>query len=180
MPDLWPPFLVLLLLIWFSVSSSILHSEFVCGRPEPTLGSDAVRALWTLSSLALHLAFGTPYKKTSFLGVPHSWRCSDLTSASVTSGHSLSLSSLHGGKASFLHVSADQEPFCLCWGILYTCGYTCQLTNHRQPFVCSVHVLFQDSCLFLPTFTHFTARQLSRRWESRTHIGSSCSIISTC
>lgn len=119
-------------------------------------------------------------KKTSFPGVSDSWRCSDLTSASVTSGHSLSLSSLHREKASFLHVSIDQEPFCLSRGILCTCGYTCQLTNHRQLFVCSVHVLFQDFCLFLPTFTHFTAHQLSRRWESRTRIDSSCSIISTC
>lgn len=184
MPDLWPLLLVLLLLIQFSVSSSILHSEFVCRRPEPMLESDAVRAPQTLSSLALDLAFSTPYKKnlkkTSFPGVSDSWRCSDLTSASVTSGHSLSLSSLHREKASFLHVSIDQEPFCLSRGILCTCGYTCQLTNHRQLFVCSVHVLFQDFCLFLPTFTHFTAHQLSRRWESRTRIDSSCSIISTC
>lgn len=63
MPDLWPLLLVLLLLIQFSVSSSILHSEFVCRRPEPMLESDAVRAPQTLSSLALDLAFSTPYKK---------------------------------------------------------------------------------------------------------------------
>ena len=99
---------------------------------------------------------GASHKKLPFL-VSHSpGDIQNSLLALETSGPSRSLSSLHGEKTPLLCVSAAQEPFSLCHGILCSCRYTCRLANVRQPFV-----LFQDSCWVLPTVVPFVAHRLS-------------------
>lgn len=74
------PLLVLLFPTLFSVASPFCIPMFVCGWPDPTLGSDAVKAPCKPSSPAMGLAFGAPYKKASFPHVSGWWRHSDLAS----------------------------------------------------------------------------------------------------